>query len=81
MDNQRTKEREGVRMIEQKRFAHTKLLKAIKAGNTCKIKDKVDYTEYYEIREKVKQLTNARLYVTEVEPERISLLLEIKELC
>lgn len=55
---------------------HTKILKALKNKKPQIINERVTFEEYHEIRDKVKQLTNARIYINSMDNENVNLLLE-----
>ena len=77
MDNQRTKKRKGNSMSGENSYCHKGILNALRSKKKCSRNEIVFFNEYYEIKRKVKEITNARLFVTSMENERIGLLLEI----
>lgn len=55
---------------------HTKIIKALRDKKRQTISERVTFKEYHEIRDKVKQLTNARIYINSMDNENVNLLLE-----
>lgn len=77
MADQRTKKRKGDGMSGENSYCHKRILNAIKSKKKGITKEIVFFEEYHEIKNKLKQLTNARLYVTCMDNEKIGLQLEI----